>query len=114
MTERIPIVLNEKTKGIIVYAESKISYEGDWISLIKGIYQPVPGVGRVMVERHISYSTSTDEFFIDSKKLTPGILGAVEDYDFYIATDAEKKIIKDELKRRHIRFVKALNKLIPR
>lgn len=107
MTERIPILLNEKTKGIIVYAESKVSHTCSWISLIKGVSTP-------LVERHISYNPESKKFFVDYQEFRPGILGAVEDYDFYIATDEEKKIIKDELKRRHVRFVKALNKLIPR
>jgi hypothetical protein len=109
MTERIPIVLNEKTKGIIVYAESKVRYDYSWISLIKGITGSIP-----VVERHISYNTEDKKFYIDDKKLRTGIMGLVGDYDFYIATDEEKKIIKDELKRRHIKFVKTLNKLIPR
>lgn len=108
MTERIPILLNEKTKGIIVYAESKVSHACSWISLIKGV------VFNSLVERHISYNPESKNFFVDYQEFRPGILGAVEDYDFYIATDEEKKIIKDELKRRHVRFVKALNKLVPR
>ena len=112
MTERIQILLNEKTKGIIVYAESKIRYDYNWISLIKGVISNWVNVP--VVERHISYNLESKNFFINDEKLIPGILGAVEDYNFYIATDEEKKIIKDELKRRHIKFVKTLNKLIPR
>lgn len=112
MTERIPILLNEKTKGIIVYAESKVSHNCSWISLIKGV--AFNWINTPVVERHISYNPESKNFFVDYKEFRPGILGAVEDYDFYIATDEEKKIIKDELKRRHVRFVKALNKLIPR
>ena len=112
MTERIPILLNEKTKGIIVYAESKVSHAYNWISLIKGVTSNWGSIP--VVERHISYNSESKNFFVDYKKLRPGILGAVKDYDFYIATDEEKKIIKDELKRRHIRFVKVLNKLVPR
>ena len=105
------IIINQHTKGIVVHAKrerGQFNNERNWIILIESI-QITPIVTEIM--RWVSHCIETGETFIDIK---PQKWGNATNYNFYKATEEEKQLVKDVLKKHNLRYAKILNKLIPR
>jgi hypothetical protein len=108
MEERKEIILSTNTKGIIVFAESE-EYDDRWIILINRIEEDDYG-GDLRIIRHVSYSIKNKETYSD--KNYEGDWGNIEGYKFYKATEEEKQIIKNILKKQNKRFIKIINQVI--
>ena len=113
------ISLSSKVRGIIVLAEPKVyhSFMGDrkhWVLLISHINDedksPVIGE-RKGIYRHLSYNIENGAYFISKDT---SLWGQIEHYNFYLATQEQKQLIKDTLRKHHLKYVKALNTLIDR
>ena len=104
------IILSIDTKGIIVFAEHE-EYENDkWVILINRVEEDYDGEIRII--RHISYDISNGETYSD--KNYEGNWGNIERYKFYKATEEQKQIIKNILKKQNKRFIKIINQVIDR
>ena len=112
------ISLSSKVKGIIVLAEPKDKGPLDrkhWILLISHINDedksPVIGEKKG-IYRHLSYNIENGEYYFD--KYHTALWGKIEHYNFYLATQEQKQLIKDTLRKHHLKYVRALNTLIDR
>jgi len=113
------ISLSSKVRGIIVLAEPKDKGPLDrkhWILLISHINDedksPVIGE-RKGIYRHLSYNIENGDYFLSKGKDT-SLWGKIDNYNFYLATEEQKQLIKDTLRKHHLKYVKALNTLIDR
>lgn len=112
--ERIPIELNMHTKGIIVYAVPKISGLSYWILLISHVdTDDTFGVNGFHIYRHLAHCFGTGITFIN-KDFSASAWGYSNHYDFFLANDKEREVIKNAFKRYDVRYAKIANKLIQR
>ena len=105
------IIISQHTKGIVVHAKRErgcFDNERNWIILIQSV-QITPTGTEIM--RWVSHCMETGETFIDTR---PQKWGKTTNYNFYKATEEEKQLIKNVLKKYNLRYAKILNKLIPR
>lgn len=113
------ISLSSKVRGIIVLAEPKDyhSFMGDrkhWVLLISHINDedksPVIGE-RKGIYRHLSYNIENGAYFLSKDA---SMWGQIEYYNFYLATQEQKQLIKDTLKKHGLKYVRLLNRIIDR
>lgn len=105
--DRKPIIVDEYTKGRLVYAVDKKEPINEWLVLIHS----VDGRDGEIV-RHISVELDTGYVHIDDKCLHTGYFSDVLSHDFYEPTEEEKKHFNVIMKQYKVKFVKPLNKLI--
>lgn len=110
MEERKEIILSKDTRGIIVFAENEEYKDEKWVILINRIEEDYDGELRII--RHVSYDLTNKETYSD--KNYEGNWGNIEGYKFYKATEEQKQIIKNILKKQNKRFVKIINQVIDR
>lgn len=105
------IIISQHTKGIVVHAKrerGQFNNERNWIILIQSVDTTEDPVE---IMRWVSHCMETGETFIDTR---PQKWGKTTNYNFYKATEEEKQLIKNVLKKYNLRYAKILNKLIPR
>lgn len=107
---REPITITPRTRGIIVFAESEDYEDEKWVILINRIEEDYDGELRII--RHVSYDLTNKETYSD--KNYEGNWGNIERYKFYKATEEQKQIIKNILKKQNKRFIKIINQVIDR
>ena len=110
------ISLSPGIKGIIVLAVPKASsdniYKSTWVLLIAGVTNsPQTSTDDLCVFRHVSYNLSNGRYSYGGP---PSRWGKVKNYDFFIATDKQKEVIKEVIKHHNAKFVKILNRVIRR
>ncbi len=113
------ISLSSKVRGIIVLAEPKdyrsfITDRKHWVLLISHINDEDDErlfEERKGIYRHISYNIENGSYFLSKNT---SLWGQIENYNFYLATQEQKQLIKDTLRKHHLKYVKALNTLIDR
>lgn len=115
---REEIIMEPGMKGIIVCAKcAKKTFfspiDRKWIILVESVKSnnDLNCVANDII-RWVSYCVETDEAFINTN--IPQCWGNTTNYKFYLATNEEKQIIKDIIRRNKFKYVKALNKLIRR
>ena len=111
--ERTPVEMNTHLNGAILYAESKKDVTSKWIFLVASIEDRRNDYGSFHIRRWVSYDFYEKRFNMEAN-LNSANWGYTNGYNVYLATDEEKQIIKDNLKKRGVKYVRALNKLIPR
>lgn len=104
------ITLSRDTRGIVVFAQSDYDETDTWVILIKRIEEDCDGELRII--RHVSYDLSNRETYSD--KNYEGNWGLIDGYTFYMATEEQKQIIKNILKKKHKKFIKIINQVIDR
>lgn len=110
MEERKEIILSKDTRGIVVFAEHEEYEDSKWVILISRIEEDYKGELKII--RHISYDISNCETYSDENY--EGNWGGIKGYKFYKATEEEKQIIKNILKKQNKRFIKIINQVIDR
>jgi hypothetical protein len=105
--DREPIIVDEYTKGRLVYAVDKEEPRNEWLVLIHSVDRRT---GEIV--RHISVELDTGDAYIDNQLLHTGFFSDVCSHDFYEPTEEEKKYFNAIMKRYKVKFVKPLNKLI--
>jgi hypothetical protein len=111
--ERTPIELNTHLNGAILYAEGKKDLTSKWIFLVASVEDRRKDYGSFHIRRWASYDFCEKRFNVETN-LSAANWGYTNGYNIYLATDEEKQIIKDGLKKRGVKYIRALNKLIPR
>lgn len=115
MEERQPIEITTRTKGIVVYAVPNKnideSYEASWLLLISHVIYNENK--ELAIYRHVSVRLSHGQYTLGPSK-TPILWGKAHRYDFYLAPDEAKKLIKEQLTKSGLKYVKAINKVIDR
>jgi hypothetical protein len=116
MEGRNEISINLKTKNKIVCAEHVENHGGDihtWIILISHVKEETyyDGTKHLFLYRHVS---SFYKNRMEHISLSPHNWGSIDDYRFYEATEEEKRVIKNIIKRNGFKYIKALNKLVKR
>lgn len=111
--ERTPIELNTHLNGAILYAEGKKSPTSKWILLVASVEDRRKDYGSFHIRRWASYDFCEKRFNVEAS-LNAANWGYTNGFNIYLATDEEKQIIKDNLKKRGVKYVRALNKLISR
>jgi hypothetical protein len=116
MEGRDEILIDLNTKNKLVCAEHINNHGGDihtWVLLISHVEERTfhDGKKHLVIYRHVSsfYGNS-----IEHISLKPYSWGSIDDFRFYEANDDEKKLIKDIIKRKGFKYIKALNKLVKR
>ena len=107
---REPITISPYTRGIIVFAEHEEYEDSKWVILINRIEKNYDGELKII--RHVSYDISNCETYSDESY--EGNWGGIKGYKFYKATEEQKQIIKNILKKQNKRFVKIINQVIDR
>lgn len=114
MEERQPIDITIGTKGIVVRAipneKNNEIYKCEWVLLVSHV--KTDGADKLLLYRHASINNKGWHLTGPSKK--PILWGRVDYYDFYLATEEEKKQIKEQLLSNGLKYVKAINKVIDR
>jgi len=110
--ERIPIELNTHLNGAILYAEHSTE-NSRWIFLVASVEDRRKDYGSFHIRRWASYDFCEKRFNVETN-LSSANWGYTKGYNIYLATDEEKQIIKDGLKKLGVKYIRALNKLIPR
>lgn len=113
------IYLSKDVRGIIVLAEPKdyhsfITDRKHWVLLISHIKDEDDEIlfeERKGIYRHLSYNIENGTYFLSKDT---SMWGQIENYNFYLATEEQKQLIKDTLRKHHLKYVKALNTLIDR
>ena len=116
MEGREIIKVDENTKGVFVCAKSKYDFGLGmyWLILISDVKEKdFEGNRFLQMWRHASiyYGLSGS---IEYASETPFQWGSIGGYIFYKATEEEKKLLKDLIKRKNLKYVKALNRIIKR
>ena len=118
MTEgNIPYHVNIATRGVILYAKAKDKpRHNDWIILVTNVKEKTDAWGDrkpyLAVYRYISYDMDEKEFrFSDGE---PCNWGRTISYDFFLASEEQRKFIIKELTKRGYKYIKCRNKLIKR
>ena len=110
MEEQKEIILSKDTRGIIVFAENEEYEDEKWVILINRIEEDCDGELRII--RHVSYDITNRIFYTDGNY--EGYWGLINGYTFYMATEEQKQIIKNILKKQNKRFIKIINQVIDR
>lgn len=99
--------ININTKGIVVFAKGKSSYD-DWILLVTKVQDSPNGL---RIYGHIFYNIGEDKWYF-SEGDENYAWGNIKYWDFYEPTKEQIRLIIDALKRRGYKYVPLLNKLI--
>ena len=103
------IEIKEGTKGVMAFAEI---YGSKWLVIIDTVeaddYQPL----KLMVYSNFSYSINTG--CISTMHHTRWSYLEEPTLTFYEITEKEKQEIKQILKNRKLKYVKGINKILPR
>jgi len=94
------IIIDEHTKGILVFAKGNHS---EWLILISNVRNGV-------INRHISYDIISDTFLFDNGKVHDW--GITRGYSFYEPTLEQKQLIINKLKEYGYKFIPILNKVV--
>ena len=116
MEGRDEIVIDINTKNKIVCAEHIENCGGNfhtWILLISHVKEETyyDGTKHLFLYRHVS---SFYRNRMEHINLSPHNWGSIDNYKFYEATEEEKRVIKNIIKRNGFKYIKALNKLVKR
>ena len=108
---RNKIEISENTKAIALKAIGHGGTRDNWLILISHVKMSRQDDEEIFtVYRHISFNLSNHETFMSLAN--NGKWGSTVGYDFYIPTQEERMFIKNELKKRGLKFIPILNKLI--
>ena len=107
---REQIIIAPSTRGIIVFAENEYYEYDKWVILSNRIEEDEDGKYRII--RHVSYDITNCAFYTDGNY--EGNWGLIDGYKFYKATEEQKQIIKNILKKQNKRFIKVINQVIDR
>jgi len=109
-----PVNISINTNRQLVYAKyvgtSHSSY-GDWLILIHNVETSGPKDCDLIIMRLVSYDLKVTKFNINE---SPQSWGTIQDYEFYTVTDEERKMIAKKITKHGYKYVRTLNKLIPR
>ena len=103
------ISLSPNTKGILVYAKSKIYLNRNWLVLISHVENRDKNL---YIRRHASFRIDGEHFYFDSSSLSPEGWGFATGYDFFKTTEEQRQLMVDKLKENNIKFISTLNKLV--
>ena len=99
--------LDISTKAVIVHAKHK-RQKRNWIILVAGVSQYSTEYG-FHIDRYASYHIEENREYID---ILPSGWGYTYEYDFYEATDKEKQLIMDIIKKKGYKYIRTLNKMV--
>jgi hypothetical protein len=118
MEDRNEINVTLGTKGILVCAKPKwpLRSVGYWILLIDNIKIATGIFGNVyeMIYAYASICVKGNNLLYTGCTKGSVPFGTINNYTFYEVTEEEKKHMQDLIKRRRLKYVKALNKMINR
>ena len=98
------------TKGIIVYAKSNSGSYSDWLVLVSYVTDSLYTPNELRLYGYVFYDCKRGGWFFYENGPCPW--GDTGHWEFYEATNGQKQIIIDELKRRGFKYVPILDKLI--
>ena len=105
------INIDKHTKGIIVYAKSNSIDYRDWLVLVSNVTDSMYTPNELRLYGYVFYQCDGRNkwYFCEHE---PKPWGDTGHWEFYEATNEQKQIIIDELKRRGYKYVPILDKLI--
>lgn len=112
------IDITTKTRGTVVFAKNGgRSYFGDWILLIDHVDQiknTLLNEEDELIFTHIAFrlGNNMEDVIVQSGNMWGFV--KMQKFEFYKPTEEDKNAIKQILKLHNKRFVKILNKIIPR
>jgi hypothetical protein len=104
------INIDRHTKGIIVYAKSNNVNYNDWLVLVSYVTNSMYTHNELRFYGYIFYDCKRGTWFFYENEPRPW--GDTGYWEFYEATNEQKQIIINELKRRGFKYVPILDKLI--